>query len=47
MISAIIPTHVFGHSAEIDKLCEVSKKYNIPLIEDAAEALGSFYKKSI
>ncbi len=45
MISAIIPTHVFGHSAEIDKLCEVSKKYNIPLIEDAAEALGSFYKK--
>lgn len=36
--------HTFGLSADIEKLCEICKNYNIFLIEDAAEALGSTYK---
>ena len=43
-ISAVVPMHTFGHSAKIDEIVEVCDKYNIPVIEDAAESLGSFYK---
>ncbi|WP_282134868.1 aminotransferase class I/II-fold pyridoxal phosphate-dependent enzyme [Seonamhaeicola maritimus] len=41
---AIIIVHVFGMPAKMDEIVSVSKKYDIPLIEDAAEALGSEYK---
>ena len=41
-ISAIIAVHVFGNPANILSLLEVSRKWNIPLVEDAAEALGSW-----
>jgi dTDP-4-amino-4,6-dideoxygalactose transaminase len=41
---AIIVVHLYGMPAKIDKIVAISKKYNIPLIEDAAEALGSTYK---
>ena len=44
-ISAIIPTHVFGNCNDLEKLIVLSKKYNLKIIEDASEALGSFYKK--
>jgi perosamine synthetase len=44
-IKAIIIVHVFGHSAKIDKLKKISKKFKLKIIEDAAEALGSYYKK--
>ena len=37
--------HTFGHPVEIDKIKKICKKFNIILIEDAAEAFGSFYKK--
>ena len=43
-ISAIVPMHTFGHPCRIDEIVEVANKYNIPVIEDAAESLGSFYK---
>ena len=43
-IKAIIPVHVFGHPLEIDKLMELAKKFNLAVIEDAAEAIGSYYK---
>jgi dTDP-4-amino-4,6-dideoxygalactose transaminase len=43
-IKAIIPVHIFGHPVELDEILAVSKKWNIDLIEDAAESLGSFYK---
>jgi len=43
-ISAVIPMHTFGHPAMLDELNTVCKKWNIPMIEDAAEGLGSFYK---
>ncbi len=44
VISAIIPVHVFGHPVDIDALQEVADRYNLPIVADAAEALGSSYK---
>lgn len=41
---AIIAVDLFGNMPDMDGLAEVSKKHNIPLIEDAAEAVGSSYK---
>ncbi len=43
-IAACIPMHTFGHPCSIDEIKEICNKYNIPLVEDAAESLGSFYK---
>jgi aminotransferase in exopolysaccharide biosynthesis len=43
-IKAIIPVHVFGNICQIDKILKIAKKYNLIVIEDAAEALGSFFK---
>jgi dTDP-4-amino-4,6-dideoxygalactose transaminase len=41
---AIIPVHLYGNVAIIERLSEISKKYNIPIIEDSAQSLGSTYK---
>ena len=41
---AIIIVHLYGMPAQMDRIMEISEKYNIPVIEDAAEALGSMYK---
>jgi len=43
-IKAIMPVHVFGNICQIDKILKIAKKYNLIVIEDAAEALGSFFK---
>ncbi|PSB80699.1 aminotransferase DegT [Photobacterium damselae subsp. damselae] len=43
-IKAIVPMHTFGHPVELDELIAVCLKWNITLVEDAAESLGSFYK---
>jgi len=43
-IAACIPMHTFGLPLRIDEIGVICEKYNIPLIEDAAESLGSFYK---
>lgn len=43
-IKAIMPVHVFGNICKIDKILKIAKKYKLVVIEDAAEALGSFYK---
>jgi perosamine synthetase len=43
-ISAIVPVHIFGHPCKIDAILEVARKYNLEVVEDAAESLGSFYK---
>lgn len=43
-ISAAVPMHTFGHPIDLDKMAEVCNKYNIALVEDAAESIGSFYK---
>ena len=44
MPKAIIPVHIFGIPANIEKIKEISDRYGIPIIEDAAESLGSFHK---
>lgn len=41
---AVVPMHTFGHPVELDELQQVCQKWNIALVEDAAESLGSFYK---
>lgn len=41
---AIIPVHVYGHPAEMDKILSIAKKYKLIVIEDAAEAHGAEYK---
>ena len=43
-ISACIVVHVFGHPAKVDKIKGVCDRYNIELVEDAAESLGGWYK---
>lgn len=44
-IGACVPMHTFGFPVEIDKIIELCTKFNIPVIEDAAESLGSTYKR--
>ena len=41
---AVIVVHLYGLSADMDRILEICKKHNVPLIEDAAESLGTFYK---
>ncbi|TFE01694.1 aminotransferase class I/II-fold pyridoxal phosphate-dependent enzyme [Jeotgalibacillus salarius] len=41
---AVIVVHLFGQSAKMDELVEVCNRYDVPIIEDAAESLGSAYK---
>ena len=43
-VSAIVPMHTFGFPCRVDEIVEIGNKYNIPVIEDSAESLGSFYK---
>ncbi len=43
-IAAVVCMHAFGHAADLDRLAETCRHYKLPLIEDAAESLGSFYK---
>ncbi|MDR0506980.1 MAG: aminotransferase class I/II-fold pyridoxal phosphate-dependent enzyme, partial [Dysgonamonadaceae bacterium] len=40
---AIIPVHLYGMPAKMDEILEISRRYEIPVLEDAAEALGSVY----
>ena len=40
----IIPVHLYGMPAKIDSIVSIANKYEIPVLEDAAEALGSTYK---
>lgn len=43
-VKACVPMHTFGHPVHLDELVEVLKEYNIELVEDAAESIGSLYK---
>lgn len=44
IIRAVVPMHTFGHPVALDELIAVCDRYNLVLVEDAAESLGSFYK---
>src|SRR6185503_2197986 len=41
---AIMPVHIYGNPCEMDKILKIAKKYNLAVIEDAAEAHGAEYK---
>ena len=43
VIRALVPMHVFGHPVDLDGLLAVAHDFNLILIEDAAESLGSYY----
>jgi aminotransferase in exopolysaccharide biosynthesis len=44
VIRALVPMHTFGHPSDIEQLLSISRDFNLVLVEDAAESLGSFYK---
>ena len=43
-IAACVPMHTFGFPCRIDEIAAICAQYHIPLVEDAAESLGSYYK---
>lgn len=43
-VKACVPMHTFGHPVKIDELVAICKEWNIELVEDAAESIGSLYK---
>ena len=43
VIRALVPMHTFGHPVDIDGLLAVARDFNLALVEDAAESLGSYY----
>lgn len=43
-IAAIVPMHTFGFMCRIEEIMEIATKWEIPVVEDAAESLGSYYK---
>jgi dTDP-4-amino-4,6-dideoxygalactose transaminase len=44
-VKAIIPVHLYGMPAKIDEIRQIADRYGVPVIEDAAEALGSKFKE--
>lgn len=43
-IKACVPMHTFGHPVRLDEIADICRKWNIELVEDAAESIGSYYK---
>jgi len=43
-IKAVVSMHTFGHPCRIDEIKEICDEWNLELVEDSAESLGSFYK---
>ena len=44
VIRALVPMHTFGHPSDLEQLLSIARDFNLVLLEDAAESLGSFYK---
>ena len=43
-IAAVVPMHTYGHPVDMDSLLDVANRYHLPVVEDAAESLGSRYR---
>jgi aminotransferase in exopolysaccharide biosynthesis len=44
VIRAVVPMHTFGHPVRMDELIAVAREFNLAVVEDAAESLGSYYR---
>ena len=44
-IKVLVVVHVFGNIADMEKIMDIAKKYNLKVLEDATEALGTYYTK--
>lgn len=44
VVKAIVVVHIFGNLSDMDKIMRIARMYNLKVIEDATEALGSYYK---
>ncbi|MEK4380944.1 LegC family aminotransferase [Aeribacillus sp. FSL K6-2848] len=44
IIRAVVPMHTFGHPVDLDPLLDICERWNLIMVEDAAESLGSYYK---
>lgn len=47
MVKAIIVVHVFGNMADMERIMNIATKYNLKVIEDATEALGTYYTEGV
>lgn len=43
-IRGIIPVHLFGQSAEMDRIMDIARRYNLKVVEDAAQSIGAEYE---
>lgn len=43
-VKAVLVVHLYGFSADMDRIMEICNKHDVPVIEDAAESLGGYYK---
>lgn len=41
---AVMPVHIYGRSVDMDPLLDIAKRYNLKVVEDACQGLGTFYK---
>jgi aminotransferase in exopolysaccharide biosynthesis len=44
IVRALIPMHTFGHPSDLEGLLNICQEFNLKMVEDAAEAIGSYYK---
>ncbi len=45
-IKACVPVHIYGHMVEVEKILELCNEYQIPMLEDAAEAIGTYFQSN-
>ncbi|MGE0315553.1 MAG: LegC family aminotransferase [Lautropia sp.] len=44
-VTALMPVHVLGNMCDMDRLLKLAERFQLPVVEDSTEALGSYYKK--